>query len=57
MNIKGVDVRIKTEQREGYFAARTMPFAITAYGGTEDKAEKRAIMGVEFYLKFNPNPK
>jgi hypothetical protein len=33
---------IKVQQREGYFAARTDPFALIAYWKTEEQAEQRA---------------
>lgn len=39
-------VNVKVQQREGYFAARTEPFAVTAYGKTEEEAEDRAFQSV-----------
>lgn len=40
------DMELETEERKGYFAARTKPFAITAYGDTEGAAEERAVQAV-----------
>jgi hypothetical protein len=45
------DLEINVEQRENYFAAMTNPFAITAYGDSEDEAEKRALQAVGILLK------
>lgn len=44
------DVEVKVEEREGYFAASTNPFAITAYDDTEGKAEERAVQAVTLLL-------
>lgn len=44
------DMELETEQREGYFATRAMPFAITAYGDTDEKAEQRAIQAAFLLL-------
>lgn len=44
------DVDVAVEEREGYFAATTNPFAITVYSDKEDKAEKRALKAVSFLL-------
>jgi len=46
----GLKVEVLTEEREGYFAASTNPFAITVYGETEDEAEKRALDAVILLL-------
>lgn len=43
-----VDVRV--EEREGYFAATTTPFAITTYGKTDEEAEKRALKAINLSL-------
>ena len=56
MKIQGTDFELKTENREDYFACRTNPLVITAYGKTEDEATKRAIMGVEMLLKDRNKP-
>ena len=45
------DMHVRVEEREGYFAASTRPFAITAYGNSEDKAERRAVEAVLLLLK------
>jgi len=50
----GFELIIEVQQREGYFAARTNPFALTAYGKTEDEAEQRALGAVYFLLKQYP---
>ena len=52
--IQGTDIEIKTEQRDGYFASRTKPFAITAYGKTKGESQEQALLGIELYLKYNP---
>lgn len=52
--ISGLDVKIETEQRDGYFAARTNPLALTGYGKTERGSIERAIGGVKLWLKWNP---
>ena len=41
---------IKVEQREGYWAARTDPLAITVYGKTESSALARARKAVDMLL-------
>lgn len=46
-----LDIELEVEERgEGYFAALTKPFAITAYGKTATKAEQRALEAVELLL-------
>jgi len=40
------DIQVTVEEREGYFAAFTQPFAITTYGDTQQKAEERALRAV-----------
>lgn len=45
------DVEVETEQRNGYFAARTKPFAVTVYAKTEHKAEERALGAVMLLLE------
>ena len=40
-------MEIKVELRDGYYAAITNPFALTAYGDTEEQAEKRASCAVD----------
>ncbi len=45
------DMELETEEREGYFAARTKPFAITTYGDTELAAEERATQAVLFLVR------
>lgn len=44
------DLGIKVEERNGYYAAITSPFALTAYGDTEEQAEKRAVGAVDLLL-------
>ncbi len=44
------DLGIKVEERNGYYTALTSPFALTAYGDTEDQAEKRAVAAVDLLL-------
>ena len=44
------DLGIKVEERNGYYAAMTSPFALTAYGDTEEQAEKRAVHAVDLLL-------
>ena len=53
MVIAGVDfdVEVTVERREDYFAARTNPFAITAYGRSKGKATERALDAVKFLLR------
>ena len=46
-----LELNIEVQQREGYFAARTDPFAITAYGKTEEEAEKRAVLLLQSLLE------
>lgn len=40
-------LEVSVDQREGYFAASTKPFAITAYGKSIKKAHKRALLAVK----------
>lgn len=47
----GFEFEVTVEQREGYFAARTKPFAITVYGNTAEEAENRAVQAVELKLQ------
>ncbi|MFC1916583.1 hypothetical protein ACFLX1_00395 [Chloroflexota bacterium] len=44
------NLEIKVEGRDGYYAAITNPFALTAYGDTEEQAEKRAVCAVDLLL-------
>jgi len=44
------DLEVTVEERDGYFAASTKPFAITAYGDTTDEAEKRALKATSLLL-------
>ena len=44
-------LEVETEERKDYFAARTKPFAITAYGNTEGEAEERAVQAVDLLVK------
>ena len=44
------DMKVKVEQRKGYFAARTNPFAITVYSDNKNEAEERALHAVKFLL-------
>ena len=48
--VLSVDVSVKTEERNGYFASTTTPFGITAYGKTADEAEKRAWEGANILV-------
>ncbi len=43
-------INVRVEEREGYFAASTKPFAITVYGDTEGEAEERALEAVNLLL-------
>ena len=45
------DLDIKVEERDGYYAAVTSPFALTAYGDTEEQAEKRVLRAVDLLLE------
>lgn len=44
------DVTVKVEEREGYYVASTVPFALTVYGKSEDEAEKRALSAVKLLM-------
>ena len=46
-----LEVSTKVEEREGYFAAITDPFAVVAYGDTPEKAEKRAFEALDLLLQ------
>jgi len=50
-NVLSLEVRVRVEEREGYYAAPTVPFAITVYGNTEDEAERRALEATEILLR------
>lgn len=52
--VSGLNVEIKTEQREGYFAARTNPFALTVYAKTEHEVEERAIKAIGILFRYSP---
>ena len=45
------DVEVTTEQRNGYFASRTKPFAVTVYAQTENEAEERAMQAIILLLR------
>jgi len=50
-------LNVTTEEREGYFAATTDPFAITLYGKTEAEAEAKAEPVVRAMLaKYSKQP-
>lgn len=49
-------VSVKVERREEYFAARTTPFALTAYGDTKYDAEQRALQMVRLLVGRFTNP-
>lgn len=42
---------VTVEERDGYFAASTEPFAVTVYGDTAEAAEERALRAVTMMLK------
>lgn len=48
--VLGVNVGVETKKRKGYFAARTKPFALTAYAKTELEVEERAFKMVKLLL-------
>ncbi len=43
-------LEIRVEEYNGYYVATTSPFALTAYGDTENQAEKRAVDAVDLLL-------
>lgn len=45
------ELNVTVEEREGYFAAITKPFAITIYGTTPEEADKRVDEAIEFFLR------
>jgi len=49
--VLSLDVEVETEQRNGYFASRTKPFAITVYAQKEYEAEMRAMEAIELLLR------
>jgi len=52
-----LEINVKVMQREGYYAAKTEPFAITAYGQTEEEAEERAFQAAHLLMeKYSKTP-
>ncbi len=51
---QGFELKVKVEKRDGYFAAITKPFAITAYGNTAEEAESKACKAVLVLLDRHP---
>lgn len=49
------NVETTTEERDGYFASRTEPFALTAYGKNEEEAERRVKQALLLLLRQYAN--
>ncbi len=50
-NASRLKFRVDLFEREGYWAARTTPFAITAYGSSRSGAERRAVEAFNLRVK------
>ena len=46
-----LDMEVHVEERDGYWAATTRPFAITVYADTSQGVEERAVDAVRFRLE------